>query len=88
MILTLAVVLASALTGSDCAGIDNGTNTVVWAHPHTLGIEYTRAQYTDYGDNLGYDQPVPLEVRPAIRSIEGQLLEYPRGRKIIIQCTP
>lgn len=46
---------AAAPAPRACAFISNVTNTAAW----TINGQTTRAKYTDYGDNLGYDKPVP-----------------------------
>lgn len=84
--LTLYVLIATALTGTPCAAIDNRTNTAVWAHQTPHGTTYTRTHYADYGDNLGYDVPVPRPVWNALQRTEKALQEGKPAHKIPVRC--
>ena len=86
MILTAIVVLSTTLTGNTCAAIDNRTNTAVWAMKSRYGVSYGRTHYGDYGDNLGYDAPIPRPVWPTLNKVERHLRSTPPGPKTFVQC--
>lgn len=86
MILTAIVVLTATFTGSTCAAIDNRTNTAVWAEHHPFGLSYAQTHYKDYGDNLGYANPIPRSVWPALRRVENYMDSTPAGPKIRVEC--
>ena len=83
MILEIIVSALVTVTGQSCAAIDNGTNTAVWGTPNT---PTNTAYYTDYGDDLGFDQPVPREVWEPLNEVVQHLNATPPAHKVYIQC--
>ena len=83
MYLTTLVVLLSSITGQPCVAIDNGTNRAAVKVPYHHVERYT---YTDYGDNLGYDHPLPKVSWPAVRRTEYLLRQGAPAHKVRVAC--
>ena len=86
MTLAALAIILSSMTHQPCAVIDNGPNSIAWKIP---GRHVQVSQYMDFGDDpmgLGYDKPVPKRAWKAVASVERQLRQGKRKRKIRVAC--
>ncbi len=86
-IIAIIATLASSLTGSTCAAIDNGPNVAAWSVPGTATVTTT---YADMGERLQYaDAPGRYDTAAwiALRDSERILQVGEAGRKVTVACT-
>lgn len=87
MSLTILATVATLITGSPCAAIDNGPNAAAFAAP---GHVATATTYSDEGEHLVYaDAPGPLDDGQwiALHAAEAGLQHGPAGRKVRLACS-